>query len=57
MYTNVDWADNTEIQKSTSGYIAILAEYLVFWLLRKQTTMAQSSTEAEYIVALKDSKK
>lgn len=49
VYTDVDWAGDKEIRKSASAYVAILARCLVSWSSKRQTTVAQSSTEVEYI--------
>ena len=47
-FTDSDWeGDNTD-QKSTSGYVFMLAKGLVIWSSKKQTAIALSSTEEEY---------
>ena len=48
-FTDSDWeGDNTE-QNSTSGYVFILIEGPISWLSKKQSAIALSSIEAEYI--------
>ena len=42
---------NSVKQRSTSGYVFILARGPVSWSSRKQPIMATSSSEAEYIAA------
>ena len=37
-------------RKSTSGYVYTLASVAISWKSKKQTTVALSSTEAEYVV-------
>ncbi len=51
IYTDADWAGDKETRKSTSGYDAMLAGCPVSWSSKRQSTVAQSSKEAEYIVA------
>jgi hypothetical protein len=47
-FTNVDWADNIDDQKSTGEYIVFLGTTPISWKSNKQRTIARSSTEAEY---------
>ena len=51
VYTDADWAGDKETRRSTSAYVAMLAGCPVSWSSKRQTTVAQSSTEAEYIAA------
>jgi hypothetical protein len=48
-YTDSDWAGDLDDRKSTSGYFFKLAGAAVTWSSRKQSLIAQSTTEAEYI--------
>jgi hypothetical protein len=48
-YADADWASNVNDRKSTSGYTFKLAGATVSWSSKKQTCVALSSTEAEYI--------
>ncbi|XP_020706108.1 uncharacterized protein LOC110116750 [Dendrobium catenatum] len=45
-YVDVDWASND--RKSISGYCNFLGNLLISWQVKKQNTIARSSTEAEY---------
>ncbi len=56
MYTDPDWAEDKWTRKFTSGYIAILAGCHAFWSSKRQTTVTNSPTEAEYIATSKASK-
>jgi hypothetical protein len=47
-YANATYA-NVDDCKSTSGYVYIMAGGTIMWRLKKQTTVALSSTKAEYI--------
>lgn len=49
-YTDADWASNKD-RKSISGYVFLLAGGAVSWSAKKQTLVALSSTESEYITA------
>jgi hypothetical protein len=46
---DADWANDVNDHQSTLGYVFILAGTTVSWSLKKQTSVALSSTEAEYI--------
>jgi len=48
-YADADWASDVNNHKSTSGYVFKLAGAAVSWSSKKQTSVALSSTEAEYI--------
>lgn len=47
-YSDADWAGDPISQKSTSGYCSYLGQTLISWTVKKQTTVARSSTESEY---------
>lgn len=47
-YTDADWGGNLD-RKSTSGYLFKCFGNTICWTTKKQSTVAQSSTEAEYI--------
>jgi hypothetical protein len=48
-YTNSDWAGSVVDGKSTSGCCFNLGSSMISWLSRKQTSVALSTAEAEYI--------
>lgn len=48
-YADADWAGDKEDRKSNSGYVFIYKGALIDWCCRKQTCVALSSTEAEFI--------
>ena len=50
-YTNLDWADSATNRKSTSGCCFNLGSTVIAWCNKKQTSVALSTTEAEYIAA------
>src|SRR5579859_4230130 len=47
-YANSSWGDQ-EDRHSMSGYVFLLANTPISWCTRKQKTIAQSTTEAEYM--------
>ncbi|XP_038987033.1 secreted RxLR effector protein 161-like [Phoenix dactylifera] len=50
-FTDSDWAESLDDQKSTSGYNFCLGSDVISWSSRKQSSVALSSAEAEYIAA------
>ena len=51
-YLDSDWAGDLGDRKSTSGYIFMLCGAGISWRSKKQTSVALSTAEAEYIAAL-----
>ena len=50
-YTDSDWVGFVTDRKSTSGCCFNLGSAMISWLSRKQTNVALSTTEVEYIAA------
>ena len=50
-YTDSDYAGCNLNRKSTIGGCQLLGNRLVTWQCKKQTSVAQSSAEAEYVAA------
>jgi hypothetical protein len=50
-YTDSDWAGSVSDRKSTSGCCFSLGSAMISWQSRKQSSIALSTTEAEYIAA------
>ncbi|XP_059067840.1 secreted RxLR effector protein 161-like [Cryptomeria japonica] len=50
-FIDSDWVGSMTDQKSTSGCCFSLGLAMISWISRKQSSVAQSSTKAKYIVA------
>ncbi|GKE24506.1 uncharacterized mitochondrial protein-like protein [Tanacetum coccineum] len=50
-YTDSDYARATQEKKSTTGGCQFLGNRLISWQCKKQTVVATSTTEAEYVAA------
>ena len=48
-YCDADWAGDQSDRKSTSGYVFMLAEAPISWRSKKQSCVARSTAEAEYV--------
>ena len=48
-YSDADWADDRDERKSTLGYAFILGGSVVSWCSKKQTCVALSTMESEYV--------
>lgn len=55
-YVDADWAGNPDNRKSCTGLVFIFAGAAVSWESKKQTSVALSSTEAEYMALSQASK-
>src|SRR6266536_2367271 len=55
-YTDSDWADNITNRKSTSNSIFLLQRTPISWRSKRQTSVALSSAETEYIAASETTK-
>ena len=47
-FSDVDWAGDPHDRRSTTGLLVFLGPSPISWSSKKQTTVARSSTEAEY---------
>eukprot|EP00253_Pinus_taeda_P014914 PITA_14914 len=47
-FTNFDWADDPDDQKSTAGYLFTLGSGPITWACKKQSVISLSLVEAEY---------
>ena len=54
-YTDASWNTDPNDSKSQSGYVFTLNGAAVSWRSAKQSVVARSSTESEYIAALEAS--
>lgn len=50
-YSDSDWGGSQDDMNSTSGYAFSFGSGVFLWISKKQEVVAQSLTEAEYIVA------
>ena len=48
-YSDADWAGDVSTRKSTSGYVFKLGGATISWKSKRQSVVALSSTEAEYV--------
>eukprot|EP00253_Pinus_taeda_P011075 PITA_11075 len=55
-FVDTDWAADLDQRRSTSGYVFNLFGGAVSWMSKKQSVVALSTTEAEYIAATHASK-
>jgi hypothetical protein len=47
-FTDLDWADNLDDQKSIASYVFSLGSGLVNWARKKQQAISLSSAKTEY---------
>lgn len=55
-YCDADWGNNPDDRRSVTGYVFLLANGAVSWQSKAQSSVATSSTEAEYVAACQASK-
>eukprot|EP00253_Pinus_taeda_P006363 PITA_06363 len=55
-FVDADWAGDLDQRRSTSGYVFNLFGGVVIWMSKKQSLVALSTTEAEYMAATHASK-
>ena len=48
-FSDADWARDIDTRRSTSGYVFKIANSTVSWCSKRQSSVAKSTTEAEYI--------
>ena len=48
-FADANWAGDVDTRRSTSGYVFMVANGVVSWSNKKQSTVAKSTTEAEYV--------
>jgi hypothetical protein len=57
VYTDSDWGGPHHNRRSVLGYLVLLAGALISWRSAKQTSVALSSNEAEYMAASEAARK
>lgn len=48
-YADADWGGDSSTRKSTSGYVFKIGNCTISWRSKRQSIVALSSTEAEYV--------
>ena len=48
-FADANWAGDVDRRRSTSSYVFMVANGVVSWSSKKQSTVAKSTTEAEYV--------
>ena len=48
-YSDADWRDDIDQSKSTSGYVFLLNDNVILWSSKKQSCIALSIMEVEYV--------
>ena len=56
-YVDADWAGDVDARRSTTGFIFTLNGGPVSWASKRQSTVATSTAEAEYVAAAMATKK
>ena len=55
-FVDADWARDLDQRRSTSGYVFNLFGGAVSWMSKKKSVVALSTTQAEYMAAIHESK-
>ena len=55
-YSDADYAGDLDTRRSTTGYVFILHGGAIPWMMKRQSTVAASTTEAENIAAAQATK-
>ncbi|CAI5727666.1 unnamed protein product [Peronospora farinosa] len=50
-YCDADWGNDPDSRKSVTGFVLMMESGAVAWAARRQTIVAQSTAEAEYVAA------
>ncbi|KAE9284760.1 hypothetical protein PF008_g27084 [Phytophthora fragariae] len=50
-HSDADWGNDPETRKNVTGFVMTIAAGAVAWAARRQTIVAQSTAEAEYVAA------
>jgi hypothetical protein len=53
VFCDANWASCPDTCRSSTGYVFLMCDGAVSWCCRRQSTMAQSSCESEYMAATK----
>ena len=48
-FADANWAGDVDTRRSISGYVFMVANGVISWSSKKQSTVAKSTTEAEYV--------
>ena len=56
-FVDADWAGDLDQRRSTSGYVINIFGGAVSWMIEKQSVVALSTTEVEYMAATHARKK
>jgi len=56
-FTDADWAADEETRRSVGAYIYVLYGGAISWCSKRQTTIALSSCEAEYMLDNSDNRR
>jgi hypothetical protein len=54
-YVDADWAGDVDTRRSTSGYVFMMNGGAISWMSKRQSVVALSTTEAEYMAATRAS--
>ena len=50
-YVDADWAGDLDSRRSTTGYVLMLGNTAISWKSKRQSILAMSSSEAEFVAA------
>jgi len=55
-FSDASWGNDVDTRKSTTGYVFFLSDGVISWGSKKQSTVALSTTEAEYMALTETTK-